>query len=157
MQHLEQIFRAHMHHCHVLNKSFKLTDLCSSAPVWLWDILAKPNTNHPHPKHRCTTRRCLLRLQTCLWLLHHRWVWYDPAVPDLIRDKDESAYREEMDHIVLWWEENNLLLSNNITQEIIKYILLPTQSYKLPGSRKCDQLPILGDPSLNHIKWTNSS
>lgn len=110
---------------------------------------------HPHPKHRCTTRRChksisLLPLHSGPVYGAHTIVEFgnDTAVTDLIRDEDESAHREEVDRSALWCEENNLLLSTNKTREIIINLLTPTHPYQQRGSREWDQLQILRDPQL---------
>lgn len=109
----------------------KLTDLGNSAPVcnWLLDFL----TNRPQrvrSDHHCSSTLTLNTSvpQGCVMspflysLFTHdcRPVHgSNTTVIGLIKDNDESAYREEVDRLVVWCDENNLLLNTNKTKELI--------------------------------------
>ncbi|XP_062848890.1 signal peptide peptidase-like 2 [Trichomycterus rosablanca] len=43
----------------------------------------------------------------------------DTTVIGLISNNDETAYREEVQHLATWCEDNNLLFNNNKTKELI--------------------------------------
>ncbi|TWW68215.1 hypothetical protein D4764_19G0000130 [Takifugu flavidus] len=43
----------------------------------------------------------------------------DTTVIGFIKDNDESAYREEVDHLATWCHNNNLLLNTNKTKELV--------------------------------------
>ena len=44
---------------------------------------------------------------------------YSTVRADLIKDNDESAYRDEVDRLAAWCEDNNLLLNTTKTKELI--------------------------------------
>ncbi|KAK3571577.1 hypothetical protein QTP86_014148, partial [Hemibagrus guttatus] len=52
---------------------------------------------------------------------HHRSSSNDTTVMGLIRGNDETAYREEIQHLVAWCGENNLELNTRKTKEVIVY------------------------------------
>ena len=60
----------------------------------------------------------------------------DTTVVGLIRNNDESAYREEVKHLTDWCSRNNLDLNTTKTKEIImdfrksRKTVLPTLSIK---------------------------
>ncbi len=50
----------------------------------------------------------------------------DTTVIGLIRDNDETAYREEVQHLAAWCTDNNLLLNTSKTKEIKEARMTPS-------------------------------
>lgn len=42
----------------------------------------------------------------------------DPAVIGLVTDDDETAYRKDVHNLTRWWQENNLTLNVDKTNEL---------------------------------------
>ncbi|KAK0138741.1 hypothetical protein N1851_024706 [Merluccius polli] len=73
----------------------------------------------------------------------------DTTVIGLIKNNDESAYREEVDRLAVWCEDNNLLLNTSKTKELIVELfgsegmlslIYPSTSTDLSWTTNCSNL-----------------
>lgn len=85
----------------------------------------------------------------------------DTTVIGLISSNDESHYREEVENIVLWSEENNLLLNTSKTCELV--IDFGQAKNHLPLSMNntevqiVDKCKFLGVTLSNDLKWKSNT
>lgn len=91
-------------HIRPLTKFFILRLLLTSKSFWNAIILYSLFTHDCRPEHDANT---IIKFAD------------DTTVIRLIKDNDESAYREEVDCLAAWFEDNNLLLNTAKTKELL--------------------------------------
>uniref|UniRef100_A0A8C1PS38 Reverse transcriptase domain-containing protein n=1 Tax=Cyprinus carpio TaxID=7962 RepID=A0A8C1PS38_CYPCA len=109
-------------------------DINTSLSNWIMDFLTN-RPQHVRSGHTCSTTITLNTgvpqgcvLSPFLYIYNCKPVHCsnsiikfadDTTVIGLIRDNDETAYREEVQHLATWCADNNLLLNTSKTKELI--------------------------------------
>ncbi|TWW65007.1 hypothetical protein D4764_22G0006540 [Takifugu flavidus] len=85
----------------------------------------------------------------------------DTTVIGLIKDKDESAYREEVDRLATWCHNNNLLLNTNKTKELVldfrrKTDIHPPIHINRAAVERVSSFKFLGIHLSQDLTWTTN-
>ena len=82
----------------------------------------------------------------------------DTTVIDLVKDGDESAYREEARSLAFWWKDNNFNLNSTKTREMIidfRKNKSPMDTLCIDGHRieTVDSFKFLCNAISNDVSW----
>ena len=120
-------------------------------------------TRVPH-KAACFLLSFSLSLQTTVFLVTNLFAWFsdDTTVIGCVNNANGSVYREEVQRLVGWCNNNNLVLNISKTKEMIidfRKKKTPIHTLFIDGAEvlQADCVKILGSTISKHLSWCNNS